>query len=138
MIVLDTNVLSEMLKPDPDKHVVEWLDRQEAETLYISAVTLAELKYGAYRLLGGKRRERLLSWIQGVQAMLEGRVLPFDADAAEALATAGVKAEKHGMRVEAPDAYIAASALAKGFSVATRNTKHFEPMGVGVINPWVE
>jgi hypothetical protein len=70
--------------------------------------------------------------------MLEGRVLPFDADAAEALATAGVKAEKHGMRVEAPDAYIAASALAKGFSVATRNTKHFEPMGVGVINPWVE
>jgi len=138
MIVLDTNVLSEMLKPDPDKHVMEWLDRQEAETLYISAVTLAELKYGAYRLPRGKRRERLLSWIQDVQAMLEGRVLPFEADAAEELAAAGVKAEKRGMRVEAPDAYIAASALARGFSVATRNRKHFEPMGVNVINPWEE
>jgi hypothetical protein len=138
VIVLDTNVISEMFKPTPDTHVMEWLDRQKLETLYISAVTQAELKYGVYLLPEGIRRERLLSSILEVLALLEGRVLPFDAIAADQLAMAGVKAKRLGTQVEAPDAYIAATALAKGFAVATRNTKHFEPMGVAVINPWEE
>jgi predicted nucleic acid-binding protein len=138
VIVLDTNVISEMFKPTPDTHVMEWLDRQKLETLYISAVTQAELKYGVYRLPEGRRRKRLLSSILEVLALLEGRVLPFDAIAADQLAMAGVKAERLGTKVVAPDAYIAATALAKGFAVATRNTKHFESMGVAVINPWEE
>jgi predicted nucleic acid-binding protein len=138
MIVLDTNVISEMFKPAPDARVMAWLDRQGMETLYISAVTQAELKYGVYRLPEGARRIRLLSSILEVLALLEGRVIPFDAIAADRLAMAGVQAEKLGAKVVAPDAYIAASALAMGFSVATRNTRHFEPMGVSVINPWEE
>jgi len=138
VIVLDTNVISEMFKPTPDSHVTEWLDRQELETLYISAVTQTELKYGVYRLPEGARRKRLLSSIAEVLALLEGRVLPFDSIAADQLAMAGAKAERLGTKVVAPDAYIAATALAKGFAVATRNTIHFEPMGVVVINPWEE
>lgn len=138
MIVLDTNVISEMFKPTPDLHVTEWLDRQELETLHISAVTQAELKYGVYRLPEGARRKRLLSSIEEVLALLGGRVLPFDATAADQLAMAGAKAERLGAKMVAPDAYIAATALARGFAVATRNTKHFEPMGVVVINPWEE
>ena len=115
-----------------------WLDRQEMETLYISAVTQAELKYGVYRIPEGARRERLLSGILEVLALLEGRVLPFDAAAADQLAIAGEKVEKFGAKIVAPDAYIAATALARGFAVATRNTKHFEPIGVAIINPWEE
>lgn len=136
MILLDTNVISEMFKPAPDLRVMEWLNRQNLETLYISAVTQAELKYGVYLLPAGKRRERLLSGIQEALALLEGRVLPFDAAAAEQLALAGAEAKRKGSKVVAPDAYIAATALARGFKVATRNTKHFIPMGVEVIHPW--
>jgi hypothetical protein len=138
MILLDTNVLSEMFKPAPDAHVMEWLDRQEPETLYISAVTQAELKYGVLLLPDGARKEQLLSGFLEVMSLLEGRVLPFDAAAADMLAVAGAKAERLGIKVVAPDAYIAATALANAFSVATRNEKHFKPMGVTVINPWTE
>jgi predicted nucleic acid-binding protein len=138
MIVLDTNVLSEMFKPAPDARVMASLDRQEMETLYISAVTQAELKYGVYRLPEGARREQLFSGILEVLALLEGRVLPFDAAAADQLALAAAKPEKLGTKAVAPDAYIAATALAMGFAVATRSRKHFESMGVTVINPWEE
>lgn len=138
MILLDTNVLSEMFKPAPDLRVMTWLDNQNHETLFISAVTKAELKYGVYRLPEGARKERLLTGIQEVLALLKGRILPFDDESAESLAIATVKAEKAGMKVMAPDAYIAATALSRGFTVATRNRKHFEPMGCMVINPWEE
>jgi predicted nucleic acid-binding protein len=117
---------------------MEWLDRQVPETLYISAMTQAELKYGVYRLPDGIRREKLLSGILEVLALMEGRVLPFDANSADQLAIAAAKAEKSGTKVVAPDAYIAATALANGFAVATRNAKHFKPMEVTVINPWEE
>ena len=79
-----------------------------------------------------------MSGILEVLALLEGRVLPFDAAAADQLAIAGEKVEKFGAKIVAPDAYIAATALARGFAVATRNTKHFEPIGVAIINPWEE
>jgi predicted nucleic acid-binding protein len=138
VIILDTNVISEMFKPAPDTHVIEWLDRQEPETLYMSTVTQAELKYGVCRLPEGSRRERLLTGIQEVLDLMAGRVLPFDAISADQLAMAGVKAERLGAGIVAPDAYIAATALARGFTVATRNTRHFTPMGVTVINPWEE
>ena len=137
MIILDTNVISEIYKPVPEIHVVEWLDRQEPETLYISAVTQAELKYGVYRLSHGKRREALFSSILKTLALFEDRILPFDIAGADQLALLAAEAEKKGTHAEAPDAYIAATALAKGFAVATRNTRHFEPLGVVVINPWL-
>lgn len=138
MIILDTNVISEMFKTAPDAHVMTWLDRQEIETLYISAVTQAELKYGVYRLPDGARKKQLTASILEVLALMEGRVLPLDAIAADQLAIAAAKAEGLEAKAVAPDAYIAATALAKGFAVATRNIKHFEPMGVAVINPWQE
>jgi hypothetical protein len=136
MIILDTNVISEMFKTAPDAHVMEWLNRQDMETLFINTITQAELKFGVCRLPSGKRKERLLSCILEILGLLEDRILPFDAAAADQLAIAGAEAEKKGSKAVAPDAYIAATALSKGFAVATRNSKHFVPMGVTVINPW--
>ena len=106
------------------------------ETLYLSAISRAELLYGVYRLPEGARKARLSAGIHEVLALLEGRVLSFDAQAADNLAMAGVKAEALGTKIVAPDAYIAATALARGFAVATRSTRHFSPMGATVINPW--
>jgi len=101
VILLDTNVLSEMFKPAPNARVMAWLDRQNHQTLYISAVTQAELLYGVYRLPDGARKKRLLLAIQESLALLEGRVLSFDAAASDQMAIACVQAERSGIRVTA-------------------------------------
>jgi predicted nucleic acid-binding protein len=136
MIVLDTNVLSEPLKTAPAPKVMEWLDNQEMETLFITAVSLAELRIGVLRLPDGKRKSSLAAQIARVLDLFKDRTLDFDAAAADTLAQIAVRCEKLGKRATAPDAYIAACADARGFAVATRNVEHFEPTGVRVINPW--
>jgi predicted nucleic acid-binding protein len=136
MIVLDTNVLSEPLKASPAPKCMRWLDEQAAETLYISTVSYAELWIGILRLPDGKRKKDLASRITSVLELFNQRTLSFDVDAAQQLAQIVVRAAKAGRTVAAPDAYIAASAAAHGFAVATRNAKHFEHTGVAIINPW--
>jgi predicted nucleic acid-binding protein len=136
MIVLDTNVLSEPLRMRPDPKVLAWLDAQAAETLFMSTISHAELRFGVLKMPEGKRRNDLAAQIERALELFKDRTLEFDVNAAEQLAQIGARCEKMGKPATAPDAYIAAIAAAHGFSVATRNVDHFKHMGVRVINPW--
>jgi predicted nucleic acid-binding protein len=115
---------------------MEWLDKQTAETLFITAVTRAELRFGVLKLPDGKRKSALRSHIDRVLDLFADRTLSFDAAAADQLAIMAAHCEKVGKRATAPDAYIAACAASRGFAVATRNVSHFAHTGVRVINPW--
>jgi predicted nucleic acid-binding protein len=136
MIILDTNVVSEAMKPQPDANVVAWLNEQAAETLYISSVTLAELLFGIAALPGGKRKTLLTRTLDGVIGLFENRVLPFDAQAARHYAELAVTARNSRRGFPTPDGYIAAIAASRCFLVASRDTAPFEAAGMTVINPW--
>lgn len=138
MIVLDTNVVSEAMRLQPDATVRAWLNAQAAETLYLSSVTLAELLFGIRALPAGRRRKLLDRALDDLLALFAGRVLPFDIDAARHYAELAVTARNAGRGFPTPDGYIAAIAAARGFVVATRDTSPFEAAGVAVINPWHE
>ena len=136
MIVLDTNVVSEAMKPGPHKAVQAWLDEQAAETLYLSSVTLAELLFGIASLPAGRRKDGLAQTLDGLLELFRDRILAFDTDAARHYAELAVAARAAGKGFSTPDGYIAALAAARGFSVATRDVAPFRAAGVKVINPW--
>jgi predicted nucleic acid-binding protein len=136
MILLDTNVVSEAMKPAPDDAVRTWLDEQAAETLYLSSVTIAELMFGIRALPKGERKDKLADALNGVMELFADRILPFDIDAAPHYADFAVKARVAGKGFPTPDGYIAAIAASKGFVVATRDTSAFDAAGVEVIDPW--
>jgi predicted nucleic acid-binding protein len=136
MIVLDTNVLSEPFKSKPSTKVLEWLDGQVAETLYMTTITRAELRFGVLRLPDGKRKKDLTGKIEEVLDLFNGRTLAFDVEASEQLAQILARTEKVGQKPPVPDAYIAAIAAAKRFAVATQNVNHFQSTGIPLINPW--
>jgi len=136
MIVLDTNVVSEAMKPEPDPAVRAWLNEQVAETLYLSSVTLAELLFGIGALPDGRRKKGLAETLDGLLALFGDRVLMFDTEAARHYADLAVKARTAGKGFPTPDGYIGSIAAAKGFIVATRDTSPFEAAGLAVINPW--
>ena len=137
MIVLDTNVLSEPLRPRPDRDVLEWLDRQAPATLYMTTISLAELWTGIELLPAGKRRSLLHeAMAKQVLPLFDGRVLPFDVDAASAFARIFFKAQAVGNSIDFADCAIAAIALSRKFIVATRNAKGFKGSGIEVLNPW--
>lgn len=136
MIVLDTNVVSEAMKPEPHPAVRAWLNNQAAETLYLSSVTLAELLFGIAALPAGKRQDRLAQTLDGLMGLFRDRVLSFDVDAARKYAKLAVTAKTGGRGFPTPDGYIAAIAASRGFVVASRDTAPFEAGGVSVINPW--
>jgi toxin FitB len=139
MILLDTNVISEPLKPNGEPKVVAWIDAQVLETLYLSAITLAELRYGIAALPEGKRKAVLRASLEErVLPMFDARILPFDAESTHAYAELCVRARAAGKGIGTADAYIAAIAAARGFTVATRDTGPFEAAGLLVINPWEE
>jgi len=136
MIVLDTNVVSEAMKPEPHQAVRAWLNDQAAETLYLSSVTLAELLFGIAALPAGKRKDMLAQALDGLMGLFRDRVLPFDTDAARRYAELAVMAKTSGRGFPTPDGYIAAIAASRGFIVASRDTPPFGAAGVPVINPW--
>ncbi len=136
MIVLDTNVVSEAMKPEPHRAVRAWLNDQAAETLYLSSVTLAELLFGIGALPAGKRKDILAQALDGLMGLFRDRVLPFDVDAARHYAGLAVTAKTSGRGFPTPDGYIAAIAASRGFIVASRDTAPYEAVGVSVINPW--
>ena len=139
MILVDTNVISEPLRRAPDPSVIAWIDVQAVETLYLSAITVAELRFGIAALPAGKRRERLHERFEReVLPLFSGRVLPFDVPASAAYADLMAQARKAGRAIDRADGYIAAIAVAHGITVATRDTRPFEAAGVAVINPWAE
>lgn len=136
MIVLDTNVVSEAMKPEPTPAVRDWLDAQAAETLYLSSVTVAELLFGIGALPDGRRKQMLATTLDGQLALFDGRILAFDTDAARHYADIAVAARNAGKGFPTPDGYIAAIATAHGFAVATRDASPFHAAGVPVIDPW--
>jgi predicted nucleic acid-binding protein len=137
MILLDTNVVSEPLRHAPEVRVIEWIDAQPLETLFLSAITVAELRAGVALLPVGKRRAGLQENLEKrVLPLFGGRVLPFDLACTHAYAELTAKARAAGLAVTAADSYIAAIAAANGFAIATRDTSPFEAAGAAVINPW--
>lgn len=137
MILLDTDVVSEPLRAAGDPNVLAWIDAQIIETLYLSTINLAELRFGIAVLPDGKRRQMLLSRLeQRVLPVFAGRILSFDALASEAYATLRARARAAGKAIAPADGYIAAIAATRGFAVATRDTAPFEAADVAVINPW--
>jgi predicted nucleic acid-binding protein len=136
MIVLDTNVISEAMKPEPHPAVRAWLNEQGAETLYLTSVTLAELLFGIGALASGKRKDMLTQTLEGLMGIFRERVLPFDVDAAKRYAELAVMARGAGRGFPTPDGYIAAIAVSRGFIVASRDTAPYEAASVKVIDPW--
>ena len=137
MILLDTNVISEPLRREPEPRVIQWIDAQLLETLYLSAITFAERRSGIALLPAGKRRTGLQENLeQRLLPLFAGRVLPFDLACTPAYAQLIANARKAGRAIAAADGYIAAIAAAHGFAVATRDISPFEAAGTTVINPW--
>ncbi len=136
MILLDTNVVSEAMKPSPEPAVRAWLDAQAPETLYLSSVTVAELMFGIGALPKGRRKEMLAAAFDGVLDFFQPRILPFDTGAARRYAVLAVKARAAGRGFPTPDGYIAAIGAAHGFQIASRDTSAFKAVGLTVIDPW--
>ena len=135
MILLDTNVVSEAMKPEPDPAVRNWLDEQAAETLYLCSVTIAELMFGIAALPKGKRKDKLTSALDGVLTLFADRILPFDTNAARRYADLAVNARAAGRGFPTPDGYIAAIAASRDFAVASRDVGAFTAAYLTVIDP---
>ena len=137
MIVLDTNVASELGKSNPPLNVLSWIARQPETDLFTTAVNVAEMLYGTERLSNSRRRDVLAAGDEKVvNEILNGRVLPFDGAAARAYAEIRVGKERAGQPIETRDCMIAAFARVNGAAVATRDTSGFEDYGLDIINPW--
>lgn len=137
MILVDTNVISEPLRREPNAAVIEWLDAQNVETLFLAAISLAEIRLGVAVLPEGRRREWLHQSIeQRVLPLFRGRILPFDDAASKAYASLRARARAAGVAIAPSDGFIAGTAEANGLIVATRDVTPFEAMGIRVIDPW--
>ncbi|MBN9020886.1 MAG: type II toxin-antitoxin system VapC family toxin [Rhizobiales bacterium] len=137
MIVLDTNVLLELMKPEASRAVLTWVGGQARDDLYTSAITLGEIMFGLEIMPHGRKRDvrlQLADEIFGID--FAGRILPFDVTAARAFAVIAATRRRAGRPIEMPDAQIAAIARAHRMAVATRNVADFADCGVDLINPW--
>ncbi len=137
MILVDTNVLSELWRVAPDPGVLSWVDAQAMETLHLSAITVAELRFGVASMPEGRRRSIYQDRLEReVLPAFTGRVLPFDLDASQAYATLMARARREGKAISTADGYIAATAASRALMVATRDVAPFQAAGLKVINPW--
>ena len=137
MIVLDTNVVSEMMRPIPDAKAKQWLNAQVTEELWLNSVVVAELLFGVARLPDGAKKQLLTKTSKEiVEQHFMGRILSFDLEAAVAFAEISARCMANGRPIDMADAQIAAICWVQNAPLATRNTKHFEGLGLRLINPW--
>jgi toxin FitB len=137
MILLDTNVISELWRRDPEPKVLVWTDAQAIETLYLSVVTIAELRLGLAIMPKGRRRTTYQERLENeVVPAFAGRILAFDLNASEAYSELMARAKTQGRAIGMADGYIAATAASRNMMVATRDLSPFEAAGVQTINPW--
>jgi predicted nucleic acid-binding protein len=137
MMILDTNVLSALMQRQPDVAVVEWLDRQPADTIWVTSITLFEARYGLKLLADGQRKTLLEQrFDELVQLDLANRIAVFDVRAADQAAQLAADRKARGRPVDIRDTFIAGIAIARGATLATRNAKHFEDLPTPVVNPW--
>jgi predicted nucleic acid-binding protein len=136
--LLDTNVVSEWTRPRPDAGVLEWLAQVDEDLVFLSVITLAELRHGVNRLAAGKRRTRLDSWLkEALPLRFEGRILSIDQAVADAWGAIVAERERLGRPIHAMDAMIAATAKVHQLTVVSRNINDFKP-SVEVVDPWSE
>ncbi len=134
--LLDTNVVSEWVKPQPNTGLVHWTEVVDEDSLFLSVISLAELRYGIDRMSSGKRQRRLEEWLRSeLPVRFEGRILPVDPSIAEACGRIGHRAEVLGRPIEAMDAFLAATAEVHRLTLVTRNVQHFTVLKT-VLNPW--
>jgi hypothetical protein len=139
VIILDTNVLSALMRDRPDTAVITWLDEQPAESIWTTAITVLEVRTGLELLRASRRRTKLEgAFDQLLRDDLDGRVLAFDTAAANAAGVAVAAVQRRGKSAEIRDCQIAGIALARRATLATRNIRHLEPLGVTVVDPWAE
>jgi len=137
VIILDTNVVSEVMDPDPDVRVIQWLDAQKRESIWTTSITVFELQFGLAILPEGRRRHLLESWFRKlIEERLGNRVLEFDASAASLAAFLAAERQLRGKRGEIRDTQIAGIVLSRRATLATRNVRHFADIDAQVINPW--
>jgi toxin FitB len=137
MIILDTNVLGALMHTIPDATVVSWLDRQPAESIWITSITLFETRFGLALLPSGRRRQALESAFDRLlKEDLENRILDFDSAAATAAASLAAARQKSGRSVDLRDTQIAGIALARRATLATRNVRHFSDLNISIVDPW--
>ncbi len=137
MLILDTNVISEMMKPVPNDFVQAWLNTQFSESLHITSITWAELMKGLESMPDGQRKNDLFAALQAVRTQIfEGRILPFDEAAATHYGKLTVMTQRAGQTMGEPDAQIAAIAFDQRMTVVSRDTTPFQAAGLRVINPW--
>ena len=137
MIILDTNVISELMRPSPEPRVEQWLGAQNGSEIYLSTVSEAELRYGAAILVPGRRRDQLTTLLDAILIEdFRGRILPFDSAAASAFAEIAARRRSLGRPITQFDCQIAATAFVHSAELATRNVRDFEDCGIGLIDPW--
>lgn len=136
MIIVDTNVISELMRPVPESYVLSWIGAQDVAELHVTAITLAEIADGVERLPGGRRKAMIRSTAQAAITAFRGRAIPFDEAAVPHYARIVSERERGGRPMESFDGQIAAICAAHGAALATRNTKDFDGTGLSVINPW--
>lgn len=136
-LLLDTNVLSEVTKPAPDPRVLEWLDQLDEDRSFISVVSIAEIRRGVALMDEGRKRDALAEWLaQDLPQRFEQRVLHVDEPTALAWGDLMAVAKRRGRGLSSMDGLIAATAIAKQFTLATRNTKDFKGFGIYLFDPW--
>lgn len=137
MFVVDTNVVSELMRAGPDPRVLQWFADRSADEMYLTAINEAELRTGAAIMPEGKRRDSLMALIDAmISEDFAGRVLPFDSNAARAYAEISLARRRAGRPILDADCQIAAIALACGATITTRNVADFEGCGIPILNPW--
>jgi predicted nucleic acid-binding protein len=136
MIVLDTNVVSELMRAEPERAVLSWLRRSSGDGLHTTTITVAEIRYGIARLPGGRRKDSLQQAANEIFAAFPHQVLPFDLAAASAYADVVTLRENLGTPIDAFDAQIAAICRSQAATLATRDTKDFLDTGIAIVNPW--
>ena len=135
--LLDTNVVSEWVRPRPDPHVVDWLATVDEDRVFLSVITLAELRRGVQRLDRGRRRQQLADWLsEALPARFDGRLVQVDARIADRWGRLMAEAEENGRPLGAMDGFFAATADAMGLTLVTRNEKDLDGRGVRILNPW--
>lgn len=135
--LLDTNVVSEWVKPGPDPSVVQWLAETDEDCICLSVITFAEIRQGVEEMAPGRRRDALKSWLQDeLPLRFEGRILGVDLAVADAWGALMARSRRIGVNLGAIDAFFAATAVANALTLVTRNTSHFANLGISLLNPW--
>jgi len=135
--LLDTNVVSEWVRPRPDHNVISWLAGVDEDRVYISVISLAEIRRGVELLPAGRRRERLASWLaEELPVRFEERILDIDAQVAATWGVVMARGQKSGMTLGSMEAFVAATAETHDLTLATRNIKDFQRLGISLLDPW--